>query len=87
MRVSRGAQRAIGTFMISTPMGAERHYTGSYGDFTSRLDDVPSFAKWFEQLQADALDLSTGPPWRGEGPFPFGCVACCLSSDSSLALS
>ena len=25
LRISRGAQRAIGSFMISTPMGAERH--------------------------------------------------------------
>ena len=31
MRVSRGAQRAIGSYMISTPMGASRHYTLSFG--------------------------------------------------------
>ena len=31
LRSSRGAQRAIGSYMISTPMGASRHYTLSVG--------------------------------------------------------
>lgn len=31
LRISRGAQRAIGSYMISTPMGASRHYTLSFG--------------------------------------------------------
>ena len=72
MRVSRGHQRAIGTLMITTPMGAERHYTMSYGDFHTLLESDPAFARWFEEIEADAIDLATGPGWRGEGPFPVG---------------
>lgn len=72
LRVSRGYQRAIGTLMITTPMGAERHYTMSYGDFHSRLESDPNFARWFEEMEAGAMELATGPVWRGEGPFPVG---------------
>lgn len=70
IRISRGHQRAIGTLMITTPMGAERHYTMSYGDFHTRLESDPSFSRWFTEMEADAMHLATGPVWRGEGPFP-----------------
>ncbi|EFN53050.1 expressed protein [Chlorella variabilis] len=72
MHVTRGAQRAIGSFMITTPMGARRHYTQSYGDFYNRWDSDSSFRRWFDKLEADALDLATGAPWHGQGPFPVG---------------
>lgn len=72
LRVSRGYQRAIGTMMITTPMGAERHYTMSYGDFHTRLETDPHFSRWFEEMEAGAMDLASGPVWRGEGPFPIG---------------
>ena len=38
LRVSRGAQRAIGSYMISTPMGASRHYTLSFGEKGERRE-------------------------------------------------
>lgn len=39
--------------MITTPQGAERHYTLSYAEFCHRLETEPSFAAWFEQVGAD----------------------------------
>ena len=54
------------------PRPAERHYTRSYGGFHTELEADPAFSQWFQQLEADAVDLATGPPWRGEGPFPVG---------------
>lgn len=50
MRVSRGMQRAIGSAMIVTPMGAKRHYTMSYVDFCARLDTNPQFSALFESI-------------------------------------
>ena len=44
------AQRAIGSYMVTTPMGAERHYTLSYGDFRMRSDADAAFKLWFEQV-------------------------------------
>jgi hypothetical protein len=44
----------------------------SYGGFHTELEADPAFSQWFQQLEADAVDLATGPPWRGEGPFPVG---------------
>ena len=58
--------------MIITPMGAERHYTMSYGEFHARLDDDPSFFRWFPELMEEAEILATGPTWLGEAPFPCG---------------
>ena len=72
LRVSRGQQRAIGTLMITTPMGAERHYTMSYGDFHSKLDEDPSFARWFIDIKANVRELAAGFAWKGESPFPCG---------------
>ena len=69
-RISRGAQRAIGSFMISTPMGAERHYTLSYGEFCERLGADPAFAARIAPLRADVAALASGPRWGGVGPFP-----------------
>lgn len=72
MRLSRGHQRAIGTKMIITPMGAERHYTMSYGDFHTRLDADPSFELWFANLRSETERLAQGETWKGEAPFPIG---------------
>ncbi len=36
--------------MITTPQGAERHYTASYADFCLRLESEPAFAAWFKQV-------------------------------------
>lgn len=58
--------------MITTPMGAERHYTMSYGQFHERLESDEQFRWWFKEMEADVIDLATGSPWRGEGPFPVG---------------
>lgn len=71
LRISRGYQRAIGTLMITTPMGASRHYTVSYGDFHARLDKEPSFRYWFEEIERDIASLCKGQPWQGESPFPL----------------
>ena len=51
---------------------AERHYTLSYGEFHTRLESDTAFSRWFKDIEADVVDLATGPPWRGEGPFPVG---------------
>ena len=72
LRISRGAQRAIGSFMISTPMGAERHYTLSYGEFCHRLTADPEFAARLAPLRADIALLASGPRWTGAKPFPAG---------------
>ncbi|PRW20927.1 hypothetical protein C2E21_8600 [Chlorella sorokiniana] len=68
-RISRGTQRAIGSLMITTPQGAERHYTLSYAEFCRRLETEPSFAVWFKQIEADVRELMTGDAWAGERPF------------------
>lgn len=39
-----------GSFMITTPMGARRHYTQSYGDFYNRWDSDSSFRRWFDKV-------------------------------------
>jgi hypothetical protein len=85
LRISRGAQRAIGTYMITTTMGAERHYTMSYGSFHAAMEGDPDFRRWLEGLEADIGELASGEPWAGEGPFPFGCVKLC-QSNKNLAL-
>jgi hypothetical protein len=41
LRISRGMQRAIGSAMIVTPMGAKRHYTLSYSEFVRQLKKQP----------------------------------------------
>ena len=64
LRVSRGAQRAIGSYMVTTPMGAERHYTLSYGDFRMRCDTDAWFKQWFEQVLWDG---GGGMHWVGWG--------------------
>ena len=71
LRLSRGHQRAIGTMMITTRMGAQRHYTMSYGDFHRKLETDHSFRYWFEEIEQDILDLTKGKPWLGESSFPL----------------
>ena len=56
--------------MISTPMGAERHYTLSYGEFCARLSSDPAFAARLAPIRADIAALASGAPWDGEVPFP-----------------
>jgi len=68
LRISRGLQRAIGSVMVATPMGAERHYTLSYSEFVARLRSDPQFAAWFRPLERDLAALLTGPSWRGRAP-------------------
>lgn len=59
---------ATGSNMITTPQGAERHYTLSYSDFCRRLQEEPSFSCWFEQVRHAA-----------GGALPAVCsLACCL---------
>ena len=115
-----------GSYMVGSPMGAERHYTLTYTEFHTRMeDDAAGFRQWFLQVggvlacalpcclpkaplwcaghvciccccccsccccrsmwprllrccfpllqvESDALQLATGAPWQGEGPFPVG---------------
>jgi hypothetical protein len=68
LRISRGLQRAVGSVMTATPMGAERHYTLSYSDFVLRLRTDAAFASWFAPLERDLVALLTGPSWRGRPP-------------------
>eukprot|EP00878_Enallax_costatus_P024023 GHUV01025610.1.p1 GENE.GHUV01025610.1~~GHUV01025610.1.p1 ORF type:complete len:472 (+),score=95.66 GHUV01025610.1:590-2005(+) len=70
LRVSRGAQRAIGSQMGATPLGSERHYTHSYSAFLAKLKAEPDFACWLQPIEADLAALLTGPSWMGEPPAP-----------------
>lgn len=38
-----------GSCMITTSMGAKRHYTQSYSDFCLRMEADPAFRRWFVQ--------------------------------------
>ncbi|KAF5835793.1 hypothetical protein DUNSADRAFT_6882 [Dunaliella salina] len=57
LRLSRGAQRAIGSMMIITPPGASRQYTLPYYDFVNRIETDPSMSRWFESLRHDLRAL------------------------------
>ncbi|KAJ9511175.1 hypothetical protein QJQ45_013203 [Haematococcus lacustris] len=71
-RISRGGQRAIGSMMVTTPVGAPRHYTMSYGDFYARLRTDAYLAGWFKPLYEDMLALvSSGVRWQGQPAFPI----------------
>lgn len=61
--------------MITTPQGAERHYTLSYAEFCHRLETKPSFAAWFEQVGAGQL------PCRAE----WACTQAALHAVAKLA--
>jgi len=55
MRISRGLQRAIGASMVTTPVGAKRHYTMSYADVSNvRLEwvDGMELDRGFDQVSA-----------------------------------
>lgn len=71
LRISRGHQRAIGTYMIITKMGAQRHYTMSYGDFHAKLESDEAFRSWFSEIETEILEMTKGEPWLGESPFPL----------------
>lgn len=72
LRVPRGAQRAIGATMLSTPSGSDRHYTLDFAVFCDKYNNDPSFAHWLKQPHDDIINLATGPNWKGQGPFPMG---------------
>mmetsp|Transcript_13129 Transcript_13129/g.35736 ORF Transcript_13129/g.35736 Transcript_13129/m.35736 type:complete len:416 (+) Transcript_13129:1-1248(+) len=57
LRLSRGAQRAIGSMMIITPPGASRQYTLPYYDFVNRIETDPTMSRWFESLRHDLRAL------------------------------
>jgi hypothetical protein len=70
LRMSRGRQRAIGSLMVVTPMGAERHYTRSYSEFMELLKKDSEFREWMQPIEADLVTLLTGPSWMGAPAFP-----------------
>jgi hypothetical protein len=57
--------------MITTQMGAERHYTMSYGDFHKKLEADESFRYWFAEIEEDICELTQREPWMGETAFPL----------------
>jgi len=71
LRLSRGRQRAIGSMMVVTPMGAERHYTRSYSEFMQMLKSDAEFREWMQPIEADLVTLLTGPSWMGAPAFPI----------------
>ncbi|KAG2493115.1 hypothetical protein HYH03_008778 [Edaphochlamys debaryana] len=72
LRMSRGTQRAVGSMMIITPVGASRHYTLSYSDFYRRYYSDPAFAAWLKPVFQDLVGLIATPGgWPGTGPFPM----------------
>ncbi|GIM06558.1 hypothetical protein Vretimale_10852, partial [Volvox reticuliferus] len=71
LHMSRGTQRAVGSFMIITSFGASRHYTLSYSDFYRRFYCDESFAAWLEPMFMDLVALIGTPGgWPGCAPFP-----------------
>ncbi|GFR39648.1 hypothetical protein Agub_g114 [Astrephomene gubernaculifera] len=71
LHMSRGTQRAVGSFMIITPVGAPRHYTLSYSDFYWHFYRDPAFAAWLRPIFEDLVGLIATPGgWPGVGPFP-----------------
>ncbi|GLI60565.1 hypothetical protein VaNZ11_002724 [Volvox africanus] len=71
LHMSRGTQRAVGSFMIITPFGAPRHYTLSYSDFYRRFYCDETFAAWLEPVFSDLVALIDTPGgWPGCAPFP-----------------
>ena len=58
--------------MITTPMGAARHYTKSFAEFCDDLEENPGFARWFAALEQDVQALASEESWDGRGPFPAG---------------
>lgn len=79
-KISRGVQRAIGSLMITTPNGAEVHYTMSYAAFCDRMANDPAFAEWFKLIRRDIAAVSNGDRWVGQKPFPFKYV-CALGGN------
>jgi hypothetical protein len=71
LRISRGYQRAIGTGMLVTPFGSERHYTRGYADFCSKMEKDPTFSRWLSKLEVEYSALTIGKPWMGQAPFPI----------------
>ena len=74
LRVPRGAQRAVGALMLTTPSGSDRHYTMDFAQFCLKYRSDPLFTQWLKQTHDDIVNLATGDNWKGQGPFPMGCV-------------
>lgn len=72
LRVPRGAQRAVGALMLTTPSGSDRHYTMDFAEFCLKYRSDPLFTQWLKQTHDDIVNLATGDNWKGQGPFPMG---------------
>lgn len=80
-----------GSLMITTPQGAERHYTLSYSDFCRHLESEPSFVAWFVQVgactahMATPADVRSLPVWLHRRTCKHQGGACCplLPADRS----
>jgi hypothetical protein len=61
-RLFRDEQRAVGELVIEAAPGDPRgHHCIGYSRFVQRLEDEPSFSRWFARL-ADEIDSMIDPP-------------------------
>ena len=67
--------------MVTTPAGAERHYTLSYADFWARLDQEPGFARWFDQARRRAA-AGRRTAAAAAAAAPETCCCCCTAQMS-----
>ncbi|MGH8898352.1 MAG: hypothetical protein ACRDZ4_15360 [Egibacteraceae bacterium] len=78
-RLFRGQQRALGELMIEpiewTRAGAKdepaRGRCMGYAAFVAKLETEPSFARWFDKLEADVERLAADPASAGERLIPL----------------
>jgi len=61
LRLFRGEQRAIGELMMAPTgdAGSTQYESLGYVQFCARLDDDPTFAKWFHRLRTDVGHVAT----------------------------
>ena len=62
-RVFRGEQRAVGELMVDAAMPGESSSSQciGYAAFVAKLEQEPSFARWFANLEADVRQLAADP--------------------------
>jgi hypothetical protein len=62
-RVFRGEQRAIGELMVdvATSSGSSSSRCVGYAAFVAKLEQEPSFARWFAKLEDDVQQLAADP--------------------------
>jgi hypothetical protein len=62
-RVFRGEQRAMGELMVdaATSSGSSSSQCVGYAAFVAKLEQEPSFARWFAKLEDDAQQLAADP--------------------------